>query len=394
MKRRSIFFALAVSLFIGCVEKEKTGKENFSEFLKAYSDKLSIEYDVDYRIKFFDYDDTTKLKAHCILIKSEKDSLFGGYIWYSRKDSLNNFTKYYDLSDLYYIDHNKKEVTRFDLEKNPPSSITGMVDGEVININFLNPQKLKKAATDSSNVISYSKENDIEKIQIRVKDDPPVINQSLELIIDSSNNHILRKTYQAELDNLIQYNQWDLYNIQFNTSTAKDLENRFQALTKQYIFKDFKPRTEEETAPLKNGSKVPKFKGEYFPQRKELFKSTDLKDKIVLFDFWYRSCQPCVQTIPQLNRLHQKYKDQNIKIIGLNPFDNDSVSKTKLLDFIKYHKMDYPIVFVDSTTVKKFNVWSYPTLFMTDKNGKIVYSKTGYDENTEKEIDSILKVIQ
>lgn len=56
--------------------------------------------------------------------------------------------------------------------------------------------------------------------------------------------------------------------------------------------------------------------------------------------------------------------------------------------------MEYPIVFIDTSLVNKYKVMAFPTLYLIDKKDKIAFSKIGYVENTEKEIDSVLKSIE
>lgn len=392
--RFNFIFSLSIILaLLGCDKKEDSGSKSILNLAKSFSEKKSIQYDIDYRIKFFDYDDTTKLSANCILIREKEDTVFGGYIWYSRKDSLNDFVKYYDLSNLYIIDHNKKEVTLFDLKKYPPSPIINSMDGEIINTYFLKPEKMNQLVSDSSNVVSYSKQNNILNVNVKIQDDSPLSNQNKTIFIDKSKNKIDGITFRAELDNQFQYNQWDLSNVEFNTLTSEDLKIQFAKSTEGYTLINYSPKTEDEMLPLQNGTIAPDFTRNYFINENREFSSTENKDDVLILDFWYRNCYPCVQAIPQLNNVHKKYRKKGVKLIGLNPYDNDSISKSKLVDFVKYHKMEYPIVFVDTSVTNKFKVMAFPTLYIIDKKGKVIFSKVGYGENTEKEVDSVLNSI-
>ena len=52
--------------------------------------------------------------------------------------------------------------------------------------------------------------------------------------------------------------------------------------------------------------------------------------------------------------------------------------------------MIYPTIFVDNKVTKAYNVRAYPTFYIIDDSGNIVYSKIGHSEKNEKEIDSLL----
>jgi thiol-disulfide isomerase/thioredoxin len=45
--------------------------------------------------------------------------------------------------------------------------------------------------------------------------------------------------------------------------------------------------------------------------------SLELKDSIVILDFWATWCEGCITEIPAFNRLEQKYGPRGVKVIGL-----------------------------------------------------------------------------
>lgn len=46
-----------------------------------------------------------------------------------------------------------------------------------------------------------------------------------------------------------------------------------------------------------------------------------LKGKVYLVDFWATWCPPCVEELPELTRLYEKYRGRNFEILSLS-FDN------------------------------------------------------------------------
>lgn len=46
-------------------------------------------------------------------------------------------------------------------------------------------------------------------------------------------------------------------------------------------------------------------------------RSQELKENIVVLDFWATWCTPCVSEIPAFNKLQEKYGSRGVKVIGV-----------------------------------------------------------------------------
>src|SRR5216684_352987 len=49
----------------------------------------------------------------------------------------------------------------------------------------------------------------------------------------------------------------------------------------------------------------------------KVLRSQDLKDNIVVLDFWATWCENCVGEIPEFNKLEKEYSSRGVKVIGL-----------------------------------------------------------------------------
>ncbi|WP_299890793.1 TlpA disulfide reductase family protein [uncultured Lacinutrix sp.] len=94
--------------------------------------------------------------------------------------------------------------------------------------------------------------------------------------------------------------------------------------------------------------------------------SKNTKGKVVVLNFWFTTCQPCIDEISELNKIHEKYKDNKNIVFASVTFDKRNAVKT----FLKKYALKYPIVTDDNTTIKHFKVSGLPTNIIIDKRGR------------------------
>jgi len=116
-----------------------------------------------------------------------------------------------------------------------------------------------------------------------------------------------------------------------------------------------------------------------------------LKGKVVLINFWFTRCQPCIEEIPELNGLVEKYKD-NPDVVFLAITHN---GKELVDDFLNSHPFDYIVIPDAQSIVDDYIVMGFPTNMVLDKLGDIQYHSMGYrhkiDNILDKEIRKALK---
>lgn len=111
--------------------------------------------------------------------------------------------------------------------------------------------------------------------------------------------------------------------------------------------------------------------------------------KVVLLDFWASWCQPCKVEMPNVVRLHKKFKSKGFEIIGIS-LDSD---RNAFESYIKSAGMDWPQFFDgkgwQNEVAEKYKIRAIPATFLVDKQGKIRYrSLRGPD--LEKAIEKLL----
>jgi len=123
--------------------------------------------------------------------------------------------------------------------------------------------------------------------------------------------------------------------------------------------------------------------------------SNEIKNKVVLYDFWTYSCINCIRTLPYITAWNEKYSDQGLLIIGIHSpefeFEKDP-ENVKMA--ISKHGISYPIVLDnDMKTWKAFENKYWPRKYIADHEGYLRYDhigEGGYKE-TEKIIQNLLE---
>jgi thiol-disulfide isomerase/thioredoxin len=114
-----------------------------------------------------------------------------------------------------------------------------------------------------------------------------------------------------------------------------------------------------------------------------LVRSEDLAGKVIVLDFWGSWCGPCRMELPHFQAMYEKYRVQDVVFYGINWERVDrSKRKEKALAYLKQNNFDFPNVFdLDDSAAQKFQVASFPTVFLVDHTGKIRYRNIGFTES-------------
>ena len=120
----------------------------------------------------------------------------------------------------------------------------------------------------------------------------------------------------------------------------------------------------------------------------------DLRGKIVLIDFWTFCCINCIHVMPDLAKLEKKYPNELV-VIGVHSAKFEKEKDTEAIKkAVLRYEIKHPVVNdADMAIWKAFGASSWPTMFLIDPEGKVVWSESGeglYDE-LDKEIARLIK---
>jgi len=92
----------------------------------------------------------------------------------------------------------------------------------------------------------------------------------------------------------------------------------------------------------------------------------DLKGKAVVLEFWGPGCEPCVENIPHLNDLAEKFKDKPVVFISVARDGEGAVRK-----FLETHDMKGNVAAEAGDAFKKFRVFGIPHTVLIDKDSRV-----------------------
>lgn len=95
----------------------------------------------------------------------------------------------------------------------------------------------------------------------------------------------------------------------------------------------------------------------------------DLKGKVVFLNFWATWCPPCMEEMPAMERLWQRYKDQGLIVIALSM---DSAGAKVVKPFIEQAKYTYRVALDPKMEIAElYGARSVPSTFIIDRSGTL-----------------------
>ncbi|HYL55172.1 MAG TPA: redoxin domain-containing protein [Gemmatimonadales bacterium] len=136
-------------------------------------------------------------------------------------------------------------------------------------------------------------------------------------------------------------------------------------------------------APGGGGTPAPELTNTSWLNSDHPLRLAELRDRVVLLNFWVFTCGNCTRTVPSLVEYDRKYRDQGLTIIGIHtpefpPYAGEH-DKGNLARALARQGITYPNAQDnDRHTWDAYGIEYWPSFVLIDKRGIIRY--TGYGE--------------
>ncbi len=107
----------------------------------------------------------------------------------------------------------------------------------------------------------------------------------------------------------------------------------------------------------------------------ELHSLEQYRGKWVVVNYWATWCPPCLEEIPDLVDFHDRHKDHDAVVVGVNFED---IGGEQLSSFVDSYMMTYPVLRSDPLPVTPLGaVPGLPTTYLIDPDGNKVARQVG-----------------
>jgi peroxiredoxin len=118
------------------------------------------------------------------------------------------------------------------------------------------------------------------------------------------------------------------------------------------------------------------------------------RGKPVVISFWATWCSPCKKELDTVNEVYEEWqKKYNFDLIAITIDDARAVTKVKPMVETKGWSFEI-LSDVNGDLKRALNFPSVPQTYLLDKNGKIVYSHSGYVPGDEEELEKQIAALK
>ncbi|MGH6646886.1 cytochrome c biogenesis protein DipZ [Aquabacterium sp.] len=119
-----------------------------------------------------------------------------------------------------------------------------------------------------------------------------------------------------------------------------------------------------------------------------------LRGQVVLVEFWTYGCSNCVNTLPHIQRWHERYASRGLTVVGVHtPEFAFERSPDHVRQALGRHGLSYPVALDNHyQTWNAYGNRYWPALYLIDRQGRIVFTHVGEGDEAriEQRIQQVL----
>lgn len=348
---------------------------------------LAYTAEVDLELKWFTSEDTLRSHAEIEMVRTSDDSLFGAKIYIE----LDTVLYGYDGERLIHVNKNVSTLETSDPVAHPGLWIASTWVNNFVEYGFIGRNQWYRTVLSNPEIKTTTIDTMIGQwpcigFYFRMPDEGEFTNQYAFVAIDTIDFLVRKRMTSVWFQENQQYQSWTYLHPRFSqeTSISRLEENHLSQFS---LRGDNYPINADSSSDYQHQYSL--LEGKILG-RDQSFALKDVTADIIILDFWYSACYPCIRSIPEVNKLYDRYKDKNVKVFGVNIIDHEETSKARIEKYLRNNPMHYETIMADG---KKFSAWvsdGYPTLLILDEDFHLIQQHTGFSEDMA---DSLSKVI-
>ncbi len=391
MRKVLIYLLGTVLVFSGCSPKQIDPQSLAQKIYTHYRQKKFMHFKLTEHYRYKGQIDTISTPYEAWLMRVESDKKLGGWAWV--ENYYRPYKIYYDLQNLYVIYPSKHKIRQYKKVFKPLITYGDWTDM------FFHPDRLMRIIVDNPDNVRAGDTvidgKDCYFLNIVTKPKKGYAKQIEQTyFLDKKEITPVKASSEVTYSNGdVFYNWVEFDDVNFDGFDTARFRKEFEKYAAQFPPIPYDPSKPEEIIDkmLKIGSQAPDITGTDYVTG-ETFRLSDYRGKVVLLDFWYTHCPPCVKAIPELSKLYGQYHDKGLEIFGLNSIDPADEAFFK---FIKNIGMKYPAIKTESAVDRTYKIIAYPSMYLIDRNGVIRYIEVGFTkesfEKLKAEVEKLLE---
>lgn len=101
----------------------------------------------------------------------------------------------------------------------------------------------------------------------------------------------------------------------------------------------------------------------------------DFNGRWVIVNFWAEWCAPCLEEVPELNRLARSSGELNVAVLGVS---YDPLKPSELKSLVEKWQLEYPVMNTEPVPILPFGLpETLPTNYLLDPRGQVVAKLIG-----------------
>ncbi len=364
--KKVLFIIVGLIGLTACEKKpqnifEKVGKENLKH--------RSVYFKAVRQYHYSNQPDTITTSYEVWIIRDATDKLRGAYVWVD--DHYRPYHIIYEQGDMYLAIPPKKKTVKYSPYKEAFISQIDWID------TFLDPVHFSEWASDSARSyhVSDTVFNGTNCYKLSVTGDK----EQYVWVLDKKHLMPLLATAVQDKGDYLFHEKMAFSDYEFDKVEKARLKERKKKVLAENPVDDSKASGFVQW--MNEGDSAPLFKGTFLSKGDEFDLSDYIGKNVIILDFWYMHCPPCVRAMPMLSEFYDQYKDKGLKIFGVNSVDNKPAKMDRLKKFLGKREVSYDIIMIDSSVDRMYKVMGYPTMYLIGKDGKIAKIEIGFSEN-------------